>query len=109
VADALGLALSQKERIRRIHEEMRRTARDMFQRRADSGGAPLDFHAVCRQGNSELLAVLTDEQRVKWKDLQGEHFAGQIPLGFPCKWQPNMRAAKSFPESEETPGSSAGQ
>lgn len=108
VAEALGLSPSQKERIHRIHEESWRAARNMFQRKAYPAGAPVNYWAVYRQRNSELLAVLTDEQQAKWKDLQGEPFAGQIHFGIPCKWKPKFKSNQPIRDAG-TPDSSAAE
>jgi Spy/CpxP family protein refolding chaperone len=84
VAKALQLTDEQQKKIREINEEAGRKMRELFQ-----PGMPPDDET--RQKITELqkasadriMKLLTEAQKTKWKELQGEPFKGEIRFGPP--------------------------
>lgn len=79
IAESLQLTSEQKTKIREIGKE---TADKMRELR-DSGNREeaMSKMTELRKANQEkLMALLTDEQKSKWKELTGEPFAGEIQL-----------------------------
>jgi serine/threonine protein kinase len=77
VARSLGLSNAQKEKIRLLQDEARLTAwaefssgdmRDSDRRRVEE---------AWRNARDQIQALLTDEQKERWKDLTGEPFKGR--------------------------------
>jgi type 1 glutamine amidotransferase len=104
VAKALGFSDEQRKRIADISAETGRKARELVQ-----PGAPPDqatrvkMEALRKAGSEQILAILTDDQRKAWKDLQGEPFKGQISFGgSPRPADPGKfldRITKALPDS----------
>ena len=83
-ADALGLTADQRERIRAIEEDAKknfwgRPGRPS-DRRPDGWKHSEEFW---KDVSDRLLAVLTDDQKARWKELTGEPFEGEIRFGPP--------------------------
>jgi hypothetical protein len=76
VARSLGLSTAQKEKIRLLQDEARLTwaqfgwgdVRESDRRRVEE---------AWRSAREQIQALLTDEQKERWKDLSGEPFKGR--------------------------------
>lgn len=80
IAESLNLTSEQKEKIREISQETRGKMREVFGsgNREEAQGKATEL----RKANQEkLLALLTDEQKSKWKEMTGEPFTGEIRFG----------------------------
>jgi serine/threonine protein kinase len=81
--EALRLTDEQKEKIRAVRDEARRTMRVGLR----PGGPRLEdwkkAEGDWRNARDQVLAVLTADQKVMWKELTGEPFKGEIRLPFP--------------------------
>jgi hypothetical protein len=76
VQTALKLDDAQKEKIKTVQDDARKQMTDLGRPSADNR----DKIAEIRKKETEsLTAVLTDDQKKAWKDLQGEEFKGEIP------------------------------
>jgi Spy/CpxP family protein refolding chaperone len=85
VAKALSFSDEQKESIQKINEDTFAEMRELF-----AGGAPDEegrkkIQALRTAASEKSLKLLSDEQKAKWKELQGEPFKGEIRFGFPGK------------------------
>ncbi|HMF10669.1 MAG TPA: hypothetical protein VKE94_00130 [Gemmataceae bacterium] len=84
VAKALGLNAEQKDKVQTINQETGKAMRELF-----TPGQPPDDETrkkmddLRKSSGEKLLALLTAEQKTKWKDLQGEPFKGEIRFGPP--------------------------
>lgn len=77
VAQALNLTDDQKTKLRTIAEESGRQMRELFQG-GQNTGAREKLAELRKSTNDKAMAVLTDEQKSKLKELQGEPFKGEI-------------------------------
>ena len=80
IAESLQLTSEQKDKIRDVLQESRGKMRELFQ----GGNREEAMAKVAEQrkaNNEKLLALLTDEQKTKWKELTGEPFTGEIRFG----------------------------
>jgi hypothetical protein len=81
VAKALALTDDQREEVKKINDDTAAQTRELF-----SGGG-LDeegrkkLQELRTAASDKIMKLLTDEQRTKWKDLQGEPFKGEIRFG----------------------------
>jgi Spy/CpxP family protein refolding chaperone len=77
-AKTLGLTDEQKEKIKAIGDDARKEMQELRQ----SGGDPDDVRKkteeIRKSSGEKMMAVLTDEQKAKWKELAGEPFKGEI-------------------------------
>jgi len=92
VADALQLTPEQRQRIHKIEEDSWRAfwlAGQFRDRRPDAGKRPDGFW---KGVSDRLLAVLTDEQKARWKEMLGEPFQGEIRFGPPPFFPPPYKA-----------------
>lgn len=87
IQESLKVTDDQKEKIKAIGEDFRKTMADFRQQNQGGGG---DFQAMfqkmqeMRKANSEkLLKLLTTDQQAKWKELTGETFTGKIEFRRP--------------------------
>jgi hypothetical protein len=84
VAKALQLTDTQKEQIQKINQEMFGQMRELFQ-----SGTPPDEETrrkmtELRTATAEkIMKILTNDQKTKWKDMQGQPFKGEIRFGPP--------------------------
>lgn len=76
VADELKLTDDQKTKVREIVAGHLRSVRELFQ-----GGANADarekFLALTRETSGKVEAILTGEQKTRWKEMQGAEFKFQ--------------------------------
>lgn len=73
VAAAVGLSAAQQARVRAIQKEARQSMHQCYQKRGH------DEARRAIHGYSErILAVLTEEQQQKWRDLTGPPFYGEV-------------------------------
>jgi hypothetical protein len=76
VADALQLSSEQKQKIKTVLDDSGDKAREAFQ--GGREGAREKMEALRKSSLDSAAAVLTDEQKSKWKELVGEPFTGEI-------------------------------
>jgi Spy/CpxP family protein refolding chaperone len=81
VSSALNLTSEQKDRIAAIQEGVQSEMRELFQ----AGAAGGDREALQKKGqelraatDQKILAVLTDTQQAKLKEMKGEPFKGEL-------------------------------
>lgn len=84
VASALNLTTEQKDRITAIQDGVQSQMRELFQ----AGAAGGDREELQKKGqelrtatDQKILAVLTDAQQAKLKELKGEPFKGELRGG----------------------------
>jgi serine/threonine protein kinase len=77
VAEALGLTAAQRERVRTIQDEARRAMRALGHPRNAHRNRPRSLEDAWKGTREQLLAILTPEQKAKWKEMTGEPFKGQ--------------------------------
>lgn len=85
VASALNLTTEQKDRITAIQDGVQSQMRELFQ----AGAAGGDREELQKKGqelrtatDQKVLAVLTDAQQAKLKEMKGEPFKGELRGGF---------------------------
>jgi Spy/CpxP family protein refolding chaperone len=84
VIKALGITDEQRDQVRELNRNMMEEMRELIQ-----PGQPPDEEArnkmqELRKGVGEkMMKILTEEQKKKWKDMQGEPFKGEIRFGRP--------------------------
>jgi Spy/CpxP family protein refolding chaperone len=82
VAEQLKLTAEQKQKVQAIQEDAQTAMRELFQggggNREELQKKMQDFR---NSNNEKLMKVLTEEQKTKWKEMQGEPFKGQITFG----------------------------
>ncbi|HVV99322.1 MAG TPA: protein kinase [Planctomycetaceae bacterium] len=87
VADALGLTLDQRSRIKALHDEWHRSVRKVWSEPRPDGAMPVfgqdercrtKLDELRKQYHDALVGVTTPEQRQKWSELAGEPFLGEI-------------------------------
>jgi Spy/CpxP family protein refolding chaperone len=81
VANALGITDEQKAKLRSIQEENAQEAQKLRQAGA-SEEAQQKRAELTKATNDKMLAVLTPEQKTKWKEMTGEPFKGELRFGF---------------------------
>jgi hypothetical protein len=85
VQTALGITDDQKEKIKAIQEDFRKTLGDL--RSAGGGGDRAEMAKKMqemRTANSEkMLKLLTDDQKKKWEEMAGPKFTGKIEFRRP--------------------------
>jgi Spy/CpxP family protein refolding chaperone len=83
VATALSLTADQKEKVKALQEEMRTATSDLF--KGGKGGfneeARKKVEEARKSNNEKGEAILTADQKAKWKELAGEPFKGEITRG----------------------------
>jgi len=84
VASALNLTTEQKDRITAIQDGVQSQMRELFQ----AGAAGGDREELQKKGqelrtatDQKILAVLTDAQQAKFKEMKGEPFKGELRGG----------------------------
>jgi len=84
VAKALQLTDDQKKEIQKINQDTFAQMRELFQ-----PGSPPDEETRKKMTElqtaaaDKIVKLLTNEQKTRWKDLQGERFKGEIRFGPP--------------------------
>jgi hypothetical protein len=78
VAEALGLSGEQKEKIKTINEDAQKEMRELFQPGGNREEAQKKMAEMRKATEEKRMAVLTDTQKAKWKELLGEPFKGEI-------------------------------
>jgi hypothetical protein len=99
VAEGVGLSAEQQQKIRAQQEQLLQTAMQNMQgaQAAAGGGRPklrdvkaklgglqesvARVQAAKKDAEAKILALLSDEQKAKWTQLQGPRFQGQLNLG----------------------------
>lgn len=78
VADEIKLTDDQKAKVREILAQHRQSVQGLFQ-----GGVNADarekFVALAKETNGKIEAVLTADQKTRWKEMQGPEFKFQAP------------------------------
>jgi Spy/CpxP family protein refolding chaperone len=78
VAGALKLSDEQKDKVKAIQDEAGKEMRALFGAGLDRDEARKKMEEIRKATEEKLTGVLTDEQKTKWKELQGEPFKGEI-------------------------------
>jgi hypothetical protein len=76
VQTALKLDDKQKEQVKTIQEDSRKKITDLGRPSADNRDKITEIR---KKADEDITAVLTDDQKKAWKDLQGAEFNGEIP------------------------------
>lgn len=71
VASKLKLTDEQKEKIGKVLDEQSEKRRDAF---GQGGGGREAFERIREETDKQVAAVLTDEQKSQWKEMQGKEF-----------------------------------
>jgi hypothetical protein len=77
VARSLGLSNAQKEKIRLLQDEARLTAWAEFSSGDMRDSERRRVEEAWRTARDQIQALLTEEQKERWKDLTGEPFKGR--------------------------------
>jgi hypothetical protein len=81
VADGLGLTGDQREKLKGITDDMRKEVQEL----RDSGAPPEEMQKkmaeLRKSSGDKIMGLLTDEQKAKWKEMQGEPFKGDLRGG----------------------------
>jgi Spy/CpxP family protein refolding chaperone len=78
VADALKLSDEQKDKVKAVREEAQKEMRALRESGASREEVRKKFEEIRKASSDKLMGILTDEQKTKWKELQGEPFKGEI-------------------------------
>jgi Spy/CpxP family protein refolding chaperone len=81
VAKALNLTDEQKEKLKAIQEETGRAVRELFQGGGDRAEMRKKMAELHKGANEKATALLTDDQKAKWKEMTGTPFKGEITFG----------------------------
>jgi hypothetical protein len=91
--EALQLTEEQKQNVRAIQDEARHHAlgrgMEAASQRRPGGPQPEDWKKAAdswRIARDQVLAVLTADQKARWKELTGEPFKGEIRTLFPSSF-----------------------
>jgi hypothetical protein len=76
VQTVLKLDDKQKEQVKSIRDDEQQKLRDLGRPSADNRDK---IQEVRKKADTDITALLTDEQKKAWKDLQGPEFKGDIP------------------------------
>jgi Spy/CpxP family protein refolding chaperone len=75
VASELGLTDDQKKKVAALQREMGEKQRALFQEfQGDREGAMSKMQALRKETNDKVMAVMTDEQKNRWKEMVGAPF-----------------------------------
>jgi Spy/CpxP family protein refolding chaperone len=77
VSKELNLTDDQKLKIKEMHKAAHKEYEEAVHA-ADKAGREAKFEELRKAHRKELLAVLTDDQKAKWKEMAGEPFKGKI-------------------------------
>jgi serine/threonine protein kinase len=83
VVEALGLSREQKEKLRGMRHDSRREGRGGPRFGGPRPDGPWRPEWLADRNEEKALALLTDDQKVKWRELTGEPFRGSIRPGYP--------------------------
>jgi len=75
VATEIGLTDDQKKKVADLQREMMEKQRGIFQEfQGDREGAMAKMQALRKETNDKAMAILTDDQKNKWKEMVGAPF-----------------------------------
>jgi hypothetical protein len=80
VAKALALTETQKMDIERINRDTSKLMGQLIDAEPDSAARDKKIRAQRNAGYEQVIKLLTEEQKAKWKELQGKLFKGEIHL-----------------------------
>jgi type 1 glutamine amidotransferase len=80
-AQLLELTDAQKQYIRKINEELNAAFRKIREQGAPNDDTRKQIDGMRKKAGDSILNELTDAQRAKWRELQGEPFKGQLAFG----------------------------
>jgi hypothetical protein len=83
VARELGLSDEQKRKIKEAQEEARKQGGKLREDAASRTEARKQLAGLMKANTEKVQALLTDEQRAKWKEMLGEPFKGDLGPGGP--------------------------
>jgi Spy/CpxP family protein refolding chaperone len=78
VAEALKLTAEQKDKVKAVMDETGKEMRALFGAGLDRDEARKKMEEIRKASEEKLMTILTDEQKTKLKELQGEPFKGEI-------------------------------
>jgi Spy/CpxP family protein refolding chaperone len=81
VAKALTLTDEQKEKLKAIQDETGKAIRELFQGGGDRTEMRKKITELRKGANEKAMALLTDDQKTKWKEMTGTPFKGEITFG----------------------------
>jgi len=89
VAQALNLTDAQKQKIKELHKAAHKEVEAAFDM-PDKAARHTKFEELRKAHRKELMMVLTDEQKTKWKEMAGEPFKGKLEIADhgPAKGKP---------------------
>lgn len=82
VSSALGLTSDQKKKIEELHKAAHKDTEDAVHM-TDKAARATKLEELRKAHHKELIAVLTDAQKTKWKELAGDPFKGKIVFVHP--------------------------
>jgi Spy/CpxP family protein refolding chaperone len=78
VATALNFTAEQKDKLKAVQEEAQKEMRALRENGGNRDEARKKSEEIRKASNDKQMAILTDEQKAKWKELLGEPFKGEI-------------------------------
>jgi Spy/CpxP family protein refolding chaperone len=83
VAAALNLTEDQNDKIKTIHEDTSKEIAQLFAAddppsREEARKAIVELH---KKADAKAIAILSDEQKSAWQEMQGEQFKGELHFG----------------------------
>jgi len=81
VATELKLTDEQKQKIKEIRKQTAEEARTIRENTTDQAEARQKTRELNRNATGKVMALLTAEQKDKWKEMTGEPFKGEISRG----------------------------
>jgi Spy/CpxP family protein refolding chaperone len=81
VAQSLNLTDEQKSKLREAHREAHKEAMETLRSAGDTGVKEEKFHELRGKNRKQLMSVLNDEQKAKWREMAGPPFRGELHFG----------------------------
>jgi hypothetical protein len=81
VVTALQLTKEQKQKIQALQEEAGKQIQALLKPGGDRQESMKKRGAILQSANEQILKLLTDGQKAKWKEMIGEPFKGEIRFG----------------------------
>jgi len=81
ISKQLNITDDQKEQIRTLQQEMRTKMQELFQGGAINEENQKKIAELRKDVNAKAAAMLTADQKTKWKEMTGEPFKGEFNFG----------------------------
>lgn len=81
VASELGLTAEQKQKVKELHREAHKEAMEILRSNEGKMVKKEHLHEMRQKDRRRLMALLTDEQKRKWKEMIGDEFKGDLQFG----------------------------